>query len=291
MKTIKAWWWIDSANLGDVLTPYIIQKLTGTKVVHIGTKFQDAVLHILKRLYARMPIAWKNLHSIYLKEPSYILGIGSILGHKSDGNAIAWGSGFIREGEIFSGKQVLAVRGIYSEKELLKQGISKVGVYGDPALLLPLVYPCNPRKNGKVAIIPHFSEFSKFKKLYGERYDIIDFNTDDVEGVINQICSYSYILSSSLHGLIISHAYNIPAIWIEDKVLQGDTFHFKFRDYYSALGIEYYEPFHNVEQILRSDIQNFFETHKNKYTIKNCLSDIQRVLIRVAPFEVKEFYK
>lgn len=49
--------------------------------------------------------------------------------------------------------------------------------------------------------------------------------------VLDQICSCEYIASSSLHGLIMSEAYDIPNLWIElsGKLMGG---HFKFHDFF-----------------------------------------------------------
>jgi len=48
------------------------------------------------------------------------------------------------------------------------------------------------------------------------------------------------VISSSLHGLIIAHAYNIPAIWVRlGNRLYGDNI--KFRDYLLSVGIEPYD--------------------------------------------------
>lgn len=56
-----------------------------------------------------------------------------------------------------------------------------------------------------------------------------------IEDFVNQLCSCEYIFSSSLHGLIIADAYNIPnkrAIF-GNKLIGGD---FKFNDYELSKG-------------------------------------------------------
>ena len=56
---------------------------------------------------------------------------------------------------------------------------------------------------------------------------------DKWEHVVIYIISCKYILSSSLHGLIISDAYNIPNIWLDEyKLNEGD---FKFKDYFLSI--------------------------------------------------------
>lgn len=289
---IKAWWWRDKTNLGDCLTPYIINKLSGMKVSHIGCSLWDAIIYILKRLKSGQPIDFRLISPIYLFEPKHILGVGSILHHQNRKKAIAWGCGFIKGSNNFYGKNVLAVRGQYSADRLVELGYPRIEIWGDPALLLPLIYqPKNIIRKKNVAVVPNFSEYEKFEKLYGHKFDVIDLNTDNIEGIIDLLCSYDYILSTSLHGLIISHAYGIPAIWIEDTVLVGDSFHFKYRDYFSSVGIPYYEPFRDIEDILNSDIEQFFNENKPKYELKKNLRDIHRDLLSVAPFPLKTEFK
>ena len=61
--------------------------------------------------------------------------------------------------------------------------------------------------------------------------------TDKWQNVINYICSCKAIISSSLHGLICSDAYNIPNVWLDEfKLQEGD---FKFKDYFASQGREY----------------------------------------------------
>jgi hypothetical protein len=56
-----------------------------------------------------------------------------------------------------------------------------------------------------------------------------------VEAVIDAIASCEFVVSSSLHGLIVAHAYRRPALWVEfaDPLL-GDRS--KFHDYFASLG-------------------------------------------------------
>lgn len=55
--------------------------------------------------------------------------------------------------------------------------------------------------------------------------------------VLEEICSCQYIVSSSLHGLIIADSYNIPNGRIKLNELD-DSNDYKFKDYYSSLNEE-----------------------------------------------------
>jgi len=69
-----------------------------------------------------------------------------------------------------------------------------------------------------------------------ERFYIIN-PTNKWEHVINEIFSCKYIISSSLHGLICSDAYNKPNLWLDEfKLDEGD---FKFKDYFESQDRKY----------------------------------------------------
>ena len=89
-----------------------------------------------------------------------------------------------------------------------------------------------------------------------------------------------------MHGLIVSHAYGIPALWIKKRTLHADDI--KFKDYLSSVNIQVYEGFKNIEEILSSN-QNCLELflqHKDKSLPNLDIKIIQRNLLNVAPFPI-----
>ncbi len=149
---------------------------------------------------------------------SYLL-IGSILTSFNLSHITIWGAGIINDNNVDRIRgvpdRICAVRGPRTRKELLKKGIACPEVYGDPALLLPRFYQPTVNRHYSMGIIPHWGDFDKddvrrlkadprvkFIKVQGYNYwtDFID-----------EICSCDFVISSSLHGLIIAEAYGIPS--------------------------------------------------------------------------------
>lgn len=91
------------------------------------------------------------------------------------------------------------------------------------------------------------SQFKNFKNPNSAKYFIID-PTQYWKVVIDQIYSCQSILSSSLHGLICADAYNIPNLWLKQKLNEGD---FKFLDYFASQG---------REEVYISSVEEFCES-------------------------------
>jgi pyruvyltransferase len=112
-------------------------------------------------------------------------------------------------------------------------------VYGDPALLTPLVFPRRrpERRSFRLGLVPHYTD-ARDPQLAGMRarddVRVIDV-LSGIESVIEGILDCDSVLSTSLHGLIVAHAYGVPARWIRisDRVQGGN---FKFEDYLLSVG-------------------------------------------------------
>ncbi len=201
-------------NWGDLVGPYIVNKITGRPIVksHFGAR-------------------------------RHLIAVGSVLS-EANSNSIVWGSGFISTDSrsISSPKSIHAVRGPKTRDLLLKQSISCPERYGDPALLLPLYYTPNIESDDSIGVILHYTH-KKYYKYFAEnpRYKAIDIDTSDIEGFVRSIKSCKGIISSSLHGLIAADAYKVPNTWLEfDEQLKGGRF--KFHDYFDGIGAKDRKP-------------------------------------------------
>lgn len=292
MRFVSLIFWNDINNIGDLLSPFIINRLSGIPVKQKEIRYLNrrgkyrAVYDFL-----RNRIGFMKLINVLFSWKKDILGIGSILSFGNN-KCVIWGSGFMNYGEKFEGGKVCAVRGPLSNEQLIKNGFKGCSVFGDPALLLPLIIESasDDEKIYDVAIIPHWSEYDFFYEKYGATYKILDVRTTKIEDFVHDLTLSKHILSSSLHGIILSHAYNIPAIWIKHHDIETDGF--KFYDYFSSVEIPFYNGIMNFDAFLcNHNWRQLFVLYKKYSLPRKNIKTIQRGLISVAPFKVLSRFK
>ena len=218
-EDINVWFWAEPNNFGDYLGHYIPAKLTdyNVKFTHLNSPVKKYVI----------------VGSV----------LNSLLQHTA--NCTVWGAGIMTRSDVIpSNVKILAVRGKETQQRMKDCGLVPPDIIGDPALLLPKIYSPPKEKKYKLGIIPHFVDYSQIcKEAEGvEGVRVINLQTTNIEQTIDEIASCEYTISSSLHGIITSHAYNIPCLWYKfsDKIY-GDGI--KFQDYFSSVSIPYYEAF------------------------------------------------
>ena len=194
-------WWPVAPNFGDLLSPWLIEKMTG---IPAGKPRPGG--------------------------PSYV-SIGSVIKRALPGSLV-WGTGMFgqeAETELQPDATYLAVRGPLTRARLLSHGMSCPEVYGDPALLAPLYYHPEVKKTHEIGVIVRWSERKWQKVEPGPGVRLIDFGTDKIEETIDAILSCKRVVTSSLHGLIVADAYGIPSAWLASTTPKGRDF--KFHDY------------------------------------------------------------
>lgn len=296
------WRGIRHRNWGDDLNYYFLQELIGRPVV----------------MYHNFKLAqWLHLKNY--------LCVGTLLDAVNYTNAqtVVWGSGVSGQERTFvNPNNILAVRGPKTKEFCDRYGVDCPEVYGDPALLLPLVY--NPRERFKVpssrfqvqssniqdekdplktrnqkletkryrlGIIPHVVDqqhqvIREIKEKYADEILVIDLaHYEKWTDVIDQICSCERILSSSLHGLIVSDAYQIPNCWVEltGRISGG---HFKYYDYASSVERSFEKPFKIGNSAVVCDLIDHADDVFSKADAE-IIKALQQGLIRVAPFQIK----
>lgn len=162
-----------------------------------------------------------------------LLSVGSIA-HFSRSGDVVWGSGI--NGKIPLDRitaqhlDVRAVRGPVSQRLLRGLGHTVPDVFGDPALLLPTLFP-ESREWAKakifgLTIVPNLN-------------DLDDFDLDDTEvvspqqpvwDVIRRIAQSEFVIGSSLHAIIVAEAYGVPA----RALASTSENRLKYDDYYEG---------------------------------------------------------
>lgn len=205
-ENLKLKWWIHKPNFGDLLSPWLIKKMTGKDVEYNNGHNSPTTLAIGSIVYQAMP------------------------------ESVVWGSGLFgteRKKDVCSEAVYKAVRGPLTRNLLRIHKINCPEVYGDPALLCPLYYNPVIQKKYKVGIVLRWSERTWNNINFGSGIKKIFLLTDEIERVIDEINECEMIMSSSLHGVIIADAYGIPSAWIASNTPKGLAF--KYYDYFLSV--------------------------------------------------------
>lgn len=227
-QKILARWYTGVTNIGDVLTPLLIEHFAGVKPVNV----------------LRSRFNFEKIAQRLKREPSeeYVC-VGSILGWGDfrDEVACIWGAGFMTASARlrYRPKEIFALRGKLTAKHIDRSWMKNGVAFGDPGLLISEVYTPNSLKSiddKKVAIVPHYKEKNVGRRLAEQ--NARDFVFLDIQGdsksFVEQLVNCSAVLSSSLHGIVLADAFEIPATWVDfgnPPAGQG----FKFLDYFSAV--------------------------------------------------------
>lgn len=257
-ELVHTYWWDITTNFGDLIGPWLITLMTKRPVIN----------------------------SKYLNINRTIFTVGSVIEHASsfpNQKISIWGSGLIqpldnpKKLKKLSHSQidkVLAVRGQLTRQELSKiYEIDSNLPLGDPALLLPRFFsPCLKGVNG-ISIVPHFNHKSLFES-YEDTFNIVDV-MQSPKNVVAEIASSKVCISTSLHGIIIAQAYNIPwlLLRIADEILLGDMF--KFNDFFSTLEGEDFP----IRTILARDLHNLdFNKLANEASLTSIKTNLDDLL-------------
>lgn len=237
MDNKKLFYFKNDRNFGDWLGPYIYDKLSSTSHIY-GEPSDD-------------------------EDQNILLMCGSII-QMGKLNSIVCGAGLIFGDATFAKpKQTICVRGKLTRKRFLELGYECPEIYGDPGILMPRLYNKPVEKKYKIALIPHLWDYNHICGKYHDDDDIAvvnltlsDFNT--IENIIDKINMAEKTVSSSLHGIVISHAYGIPCLWAKfNQNLWGDGV--KFHDYFSYYDISNQIVDMRSDRLTVTEIEELFE--------------------------------
>lgn len=249
--------------------------------------FGDSINEIFfKKLLNKNSLNFRYNHIDY-----HYITTGSVL-QLANRFSIVYGTGFISENNDIGvkkingngnnkvyqkPKKIISVRGKLTRNKLINMGIECPENYGDPLLLFPIVYnnPSIKTKKKLVGIIPHYidknnTNVKKLENVFKDNCKIIDIIIPDhnYKKFIDSIQECEYIISSSLHGIIMGIIYKKKTIFVEfsEKVIGN---RFKFYDFFSSLDIHYNILNIYNEKILDNIIQ--VDNSKLNNLIKNMI--------------------
>jgi pyruvyltransferase len=207
MIEVPTFWWNLVNNWGDKLTPLLLYR------------------------FSRIKAVWSPV------DMAEIVCVGSILGNlvKPAYTGIVLGSGkLFEDGLVPPRAHILALRG-----PLTARGVKGEFSLGDPGLLADELVTISEKRH-ELGLVPHWSDHRLEHDPRFTKYDpvIIRSNHDPLD-VIRVIGSCKKIVSSSLHGLILADAFNIPRRFEETAAWKREGGTFKVRDHNAALSLPF----------------------------------------------------
>src|SRR5690554_5202206 len=183
-------WWAHPApgNFGDWLSPYIFGKVSGRNVHYAS--FNQA------------------------ENQPHVLGLGSIAKFATRKSAVI-GSGVSRlETPLSSEADYLMVRGPYTADAIRASGGFFEGGFGDPGVVMPLLYRPSPglTRRAEIGLVRHFSHCTVPLLLPDnvEEFSVMVSTPEGIEGFIDRLHQYEIIITSAMHVAIMCVAYGIP---------------------------------------------------------------------------------
>lgn len=220
------YWW-EKPNLGDDLSHVIVEYMLSLRNIPF-----DKPVHGRKHLYA----------------------VGSIITAGIQ-DCTVWGSGVLFATMLNRVKgrklDIRSVRGPVTRIMLTDMGYDVPEVYGDPVIILPDIYtPTKVEKKYKYGVIVHkdqkFTSYDDEEFLKREDVLLIDIRTRDYKGFVDKVVCCEKIISSSLHGIIISESYGVPALMHQPTVEPL----LKYCDWYYSTGRMTFPIAHNLNEVL-----------------------------------------
>lgn len=244
-------WWNKTLNLGDALAPVLYTYMLRRKKIKPDQK-TDRTIHLMT--------------------------IGSLIG-MGNFDAVIWGSGVhtrdmiqnVNRHKGYVKYDIRAVRGPLTAEVLKKAGYKCPDAYGDPSVLMPLLYRTeNLDKKYQVSLIAHYKD----AVTAPDDFHRIDIRTKNYRRVIDEITASELIISSSLHGIILAEAYGIPAVFLNQNHSR-DLELMKYHDWYYSTGRRNVRTAHSVEEAARMSPMDIPD-----------LKEMQRTLIETFPYDL-----
>ncbi|KAI9033076.1 hypothetical protein DFJ74DRAFT_701232 [Hyaloraphidium curvatum] len=222
-------------NFGDELGPAVVSLLLARLAP--GVRVVDAAATDVSHSAHREKCLW---------------AVGTVFSRVKSGDAV-WGAGAFVDPRPSqcppAGARVFAVRGPLTRKWLRETcNRTEPAVYGDPAVLLPLLDPGLRGNRGEGwCAVPHGGSTADLMQEEVRRFQERTNNASNASvrfvdprrpwrDVVLDIAGCGAVASASLHGIVIAESLGIRVRFVKYKevVVEGD----KYADYYASTGRE-----------------------------------------------------
>jgi len=212
---LRIYWWRPAppyrGNFGDELGPYLVEALFGLRT------------------------AWATPDACEIATAGTIIDF--LLSNKSRNRPTLWGTGLsMRSSDpVAAGEfEITALRGSLTRARIAD--LDADVALGDPGLLSHVLLTSAPQKAHSLGVVPHFLDaglpaVQEFRTWPG--VTIIDV-TNPAPEVVREIARCDFVLSSSLHGLVVADSVGTPNAYVpfsNNSQIGGQG---KFLDYYSV---------------------------------------------------------
>ena len=140
----------------------------------------------------------------------------------------------------FPNAKIIGVRGKKTLENI--EGEKENVILGDPGLIMNLIYPEKTTPKYDLGIVPHFVDKDKqiidnWNNKFSKDKDCLVIDVlRSPKKVIADIKKCRHIMSSSLHGLVVADAFNIPNVrFVLRETMPSSFYDYKFDDYSSSL--------------------------------------------------------
>ncbi len=248
MGEVRAFWWSPRRDRGlgyrelrrDGETWLRLWRASG----HFLINFGDEMTPMVVSRVLGVPVQWSPTSRARL------LAVGSILefyAKRSAVGAAVWGTG-LRSGDLSddararllgSVGKIIAVRGPLTRHAL---GLADDHPIGDPGVLAPAIVSQQARTRSGRLYLPHFRSWATadgrrhLALASSHGWEIVP-PAAPPEVVLERIAHADFVLSSSLHGIVVAHSYGVPVRWIGIPGSHGALREpdFKYRDYFASI--------------------------------------------------------
>ena len=216
-------YWRDKYNLGDVFSDYLLESIYDKQAL-------DKIDHRRTMMFIGSEIPFLANNS------TLVCGLGWQYRDKH-----------VMDCKNVEGSSFCYVRGKISRNNVIEAGIgiSPDLPIGDSGLLASLLYTPSSAKIHDIGIITHWTAKQKLKtyldtakKIFPDKDIAIMQMGDETKSPLDLfefIQSCRVVVASSLHAIIFSHSFGVPALFF------SDVDEYKFQDYYSVYDRIHYE--------------------------------------------------